>query len=54
MIAKSSHPFTEAALIKDCMLKAADILYPEKFFEGISLAANTDASRVNKLAVNTY
>ena len=55
MIAKSSRPFTEKAFLKDCMLKAADILCPEKIiFEGISLAANTVANRVEKLAGNTY
>ena len=55
MIAKSSRPFTERAFIKDCMVKVADILCPEKkTFEGIGLAANTVASRVDELAANTY
>ena len=30
MIAKSLRPFTERGFIKDCMLKAADILRPGK------------------------
>ena len=50
MIPKPSCPFTEGAFIKDCMLKVADIVCPKKLFEGISFAANTVDSRVNKLA----
>ena len=56
VIAKSSHPFTEGEFLKDCMLKAVDILCPEKkqLFKGISLSANTVASRVNELATDVY
>src|SRR6218665_3403845 len=45
MIAKSSRPFTEGLFIKECLLKASDILCPgkKKLFEGISLSPNTVA-----------
>ena len=54
MIAKLSRPFLEMVFIKNCMLKAGDVLCPEKIFEGVSLAENTVASRVDELATNTY
>ena len=56
MIAKSSRSFIEEAFIKDCILKVANILCPakKKLLEDISLASNTVASRVDKLAANTY
>ena len=46
MIAKSSRPFTEGPFIKECFVKACEILCPDKkkVFEGISLSANTVAS----------
>ena len=39
MIAKSSRPFMEGLFVKECLLKASDILCPnqKKLFEGISL-----------------
>ena len=54
MIAKSSRPFTEGLFIKECLVKASDILCPgkKKLFEGISLSPNTVASRVTDLAAN--
>ncbi|XP_067949860.1 general transcription factor II-I repeat domain-containing protein 2-like [Watersipora subatra] len=54
MIAKSSRPFTEGSFIKECLLTASDILCPnqKKLFEGISLSANTVASRITDLAAN--
>ena len=54
MIAKSSRPFTEGLFIKECLIKASDILCPgkKKLFEGISLSPNTVASRVTDLAAN--
>ena len=54
MIAKSSRPFTEGLFIKECLVKASDILCPgkKKLFEGISLSPNTVASRVTDLVAN--
>ena len=54
MIAKSSRPFTEGLFVKECLVKASDILYPgeTKLFEGLSLSPNTVASRVADLAAN--
>ena len=54
MIAKSSRPFTEGLFIKECLLKASDILCPDKkkLFEGISLSPNTVANRITDLAAN--
>ena len=54
MITKSSRPFTEGLFVKECLVKASDILCPgkTKLFEGISLFPNTVASRVTDLAVN--
>ena len=54
MIAKSSRPFTERLFVKECLVKANDILCPgkTKLFEGISLSPNTIASRVADLAAN--
>ena len=56
MIAKSSRPFVEGKFIKQCMLKACEILCPEKSrcFEDISLSANTVARRVTELAADSY
>ena len=55
MIAKSSLPFVEGKFIKQCMLKACEILCPEKSrcFEDISLSANTVARRVTELAADS-
>ena len=54
MIAKSSRPFTEGLFVKECLVKASDILCPSeiKLFEGLSLSPNTVASRVADLAAN--
>ena len=54
IIASSSQPFTEGSFVKDCLLKASEILIPDKkkVFEGISLSANTVASRIIELADN--
>ncbi|XP_075207832.1 general transcription factor II-I repeat domain-containing protein 2-like [Anomaloglossus baeobatrachus] len=56
MIAKSSRPFTEGQFIKDCFVKASEILCPDKtkLFEGISLSANTVASRITESASNIH
>uniref|UniRef100_A0A8C3IDC5 Uncharacterized protein n=1 Tax=Chrysemys picta bellii TaxID=8478 RepID=A0A8C3IDC5_CHRPI len=54
MIAKSSRPFTEGFFVKECLMKANEILCPDrkKVFEGISLSANTVACRITDLADN--
>ena len=54
MIANSSRLFTEGLFIKDCLLKASDILCPnqKKLFEGISLSPNKVATRDTELAAN--
>ena len=54
MIAKSSRPFAEGLFIKECLLRANDILCPnqKKLFEGISLSPNTVATRVTELAAD--
>ena len=54
MIAKSSRPFAEGLFIKECLLRASDILCPnqKKLFEGISLSPNTVATRVTELAAD--
>ncbi|KAG6922308.1 GTF2I repeat domain containing 2B [Chelydra serpentina] len=54
MIAKSSRPFTEGLFVKECLMKASEILCPDrkKVFEGISLSANTVACRITDLADN--
>ncbi|KAM4026817.1 general transcription factor II-I repeat domain-containing protein 2-like [Anomaloglossus baeobatrachus] len=56
MIAKYSRPFTEGQFIKDCFVKASEILCPDKtkLFEGISLSANTVASRITESASNIH
>jgi len=56
MIAKSSRPFTEGQFIKECLIKACEIVCPEKkkAFEGISLSANTVASRITEAASNVH
>jgi hypothetical protein len=52
IIAKKSKPFMDGEYVKECIMKAAEILCPEKqhLFKTISLSANTVADRVNYLA----
>jgi hypothetical protein len=52
IIAKKSKPFTDGEYVNGCIMKAAEILCPEKqqLFKSISLSANTVAERVNDLA----
>jgi hypothetical protein len=52
IIAKKSEPFTDAKYVKEYVMKAAEILCPEKqqLFKNISFSANTVAERVNDLA----
>ena len=56
MIAKTSRPFTEGLFIKEYFVKACEILCPEKkkVFEGISLSANTVASRITEAGNDVY
>ena len=54
IIPKSLRPFTKGMFIKECLLKASEILCPnqKKLFEGISLLPNTVASKNTDLAAN--
>ncbi|XP_075423872.1 general transcription factor II-I repeat domain-containing protein 2-like [Ascaphus truei] len=54
LIAKHSKPFTEGDFIKECLIKAAEIVCPAsvKAFQVISLSRNTVAERVTDLAGN--
>ena len=54
LIAKHSKPFTEGDFIKECLIKAAEIVCPGsvKAFQVISLSRNTVAERVTDLARN--
>ncbi|XP_045442552.1 general transcription factor II-I repeat domain-containing protein 2-like [Pipistrellus kuhlii] len=54
LIAKHSKPFTEGGFIKECLIKAAEIICPGnvKSFQRISLSRNTVAERVTDLADN--
>ncbi|KAK1331664.1 hypothetical protein QTO34_009636 [Cnephaeus nilssonii] len=48
LIAKHSKPFTEGGFIKECLIKAAEIVSPGngKSFQTISLSRNTVAERI--------
>ena len=54
LIAKHSKPFAEGDFIKECIIKAAEILCPESVnaFKTISLSRNTVANRVTDMAGN--
>lgn len=57
LIAKAGKPFTEGQFMKNCMLKVADILCPEKkslFSFSLSLLENTVAQRINRLSSDIY
>ncbi|KAK7879843.1 hypothetical protein WMY93_033491 [Mugilogobius chulae] len=56
LIAKAGKPFTEGEFLKDCMLRVADLICPEKrhLFTNISLSANTVAERINELSNDIY
>ena len=45
-------PFAEGDFVKDCLLKAAEIVCPDKkqYFANVSLSRNTVAQRVTKMA----
>jgi hypothetical protein len=54
MIACHSKPFTEGSFIKDCVIKMAEIVCPDKIqtFKNISLSRNTVAERISDIAIN--
>ncbi|KAB0803137.1 hypothetical protein PPYR_02406 [Photinus pyralis] len=54
MIAKHSKPFTEGEFVKQCLVKAAEIVSPGsvKAFQNISLSRNTVAERITDIAGN--
>lgn len=54
LIAKHSKPFTEGDFIKECLIKAGEIVCPGnlKAFQTISLSRNTIAERVTDLTAN--
>ena len=51
-LAQASKPFSDGAFVKTCMLKAAEVVCPEKrpAFANISLSRNTVADRVEDLS----
>lgn len=53
-IAVASKPFSEGEFVKTCMMKAAEIVCPEKrqAFANISLTRNTVADRISDLSVD--
>ena len=53
-IALASKPFCEGEFVKTCILKAAEIVCPEKrqVFANISLTRNTVAERISDLSAN--
>jgi hypothetical protein len=52
LIAKAKKPFSEGEFVKECMLKVADVLCPDKkqLFSNISLSRNTIADRITEMA----
>ena len=52
MIATAMKPFAEGDFVKDCLLKASEIVCPDKkqCFANISLSRNTVAQRVSEMA----
>lgn len=53
-IALASKPYSEGEFVKNCMLKAAELVCPEKrqAFANISLSRNTIAERIDELSEN--
>ena len=51
-IVQASKPFSDREFLKTCMLKAAEVVFPEKrsAFANISLSKNTVADRVTELS----
>ena len=55
-IAKKRKPFSDGEFIKDCMMRAAEIVCPDKkqCFLNISLSRNTIAKRITDLSDNIH
>lgn len=53
-IARASKPFTDGEFIKDCLLSAAEIMWPEQkqAFANRSLTGNTVPQQVKDMAEN--
>lgn len=53
-VALASKPYSEGEFVKTCMLKAADVVCPDKrqAFANISLTRNTVAERISDLSAN--
>ncbi len=51
-IASTSKPYSDNNFVRTCMLKAAEVVCPEKQqgFANISLTGNTEAERISELA----
>ena len=51
-IVQASKPFSDGEFMKICMMKAAEVVFPEKrsAFANISLSKNTVANRVTELS----
>ncbi|PNF14661.1 hypothetical protein B7P43_G11733 [Cryptotermes secundus] len=54
LIAKNSKCFSESEFLKECLVKTADIVCPDKvqIFKNISLSRNTVAEKVDDIATN--
>ena len=54
VIAKRSKPYSDGEFVKDCFLRVADFMYPEKkeLFKKLSLSRQTIARRTEDLAVS--
>ena len=51
LLAKHTKPFSEGSMVKECMIKAAENVCPEKVkvFQEISLSRNTVAQRITQI-----
>lgn len=54
LIAKNSKCFSESEFVKECLVKTAEVVCPDKvqIFKNISLSRNTVAERVDDIATN--
>ncbi len=53
-MARHGTPFTEGELIKECLVKVATVIFPEKMqdFKNINLSRNTVGLRIEDLSAN--
>jgi hypothetical protein len=53
-LATSGKPFTDGEIVKDCILKTVEEIYPDKLnlFTFVSLSANTIARRTTDLRID--